>query len=235
MQTDDQTPNNNTKIDEISADQVSDFLRNHPHFFEKHASLLTEIYLPSPHGNGAISLAERQQLAQRDKIRVLEVKLADLITFAEENDATSAKVHALSLKLIANNTFNELQQSVNESMQQDFGVTESILRVWLKPHDSVLAQEPAFTAVDEMFSDWVMTLSTPFCGIKPALTADLVADHLHSFAFIPLFKDSDKPAFGVLILGSEQPHRFKENMGTMYLERIGELVSVAIINYLLVT
>ncbi|MEO6118997.1 MAG: DUF484 family protein [Methylotenera sp.] len=232
MHTDDQTPNTNTKIYEISADQVSDFLRSHPHFFEKHASLLTEIYLPSPHGNGAISLAERQQLAQRDKIRVLEVKLADLITFAEENDATSAKVHDLSLKLIASNTFSGLQQLIHESMQQDFAVTQSILRIWLKPHDSLLAQEPAFTAVDETFSDWAMALSTPFCGAKPAFADKLVADNLQSFAFIPLFKKSDKPVLGVLILGSDEPHRFKANMGTMYLKRIGELVSTALATYL---
>ncbi len=236
MQTDNQTDNltasNTTKVNEISTEQVSDFLRSHPHFFEKHASLLTEIYLPSPHGNGAISLAERQQLAQRDKIRVLEVKLADLITFAEENDATSAKVHGLSLKLIANNTFSALQQLINESMHQDFAVTQSTLHIWLKPSDSLLAQEPAFTACDEAFSEWAMTLSTPFCGTKPALVGNLVADNLQSFAFIPLLNKSDKTTFGVLLLGSEQPNRFKENMGTMYLERIGELVSAALIAYL---
>jgi len=35
-----------------------------------------------------------------------------------------------------------------------------------------------------------------------------------------------------LILGAEEQHRFKTNMGTMYLERIGSLVSAAVVNYL---
>ena len=56
---------NNAQHHATSAEQVSDFLRRNPHFFEKNASLLTEIYLPSPHGSGAISLAERQQLIER--------------------------------------------------------------------------------------------------------------------------------------------------------------------------
>ena len=232
MQTEDLTPSDTTQLNEITTDQVSDFLRNHPHFFEKNASLLTEIYLPSPHGSGAISLAERQQLAQRDKIRVLQVKLADLITFAEENDKTSAKVHAFSQKVIASNTFAELQHSISMSMQQDFAITQSTLRIWLTPNDSSLANESAFASVDEAFSKWATALSAPFCDAKPTVSDNLTANHLQSFAFIPLFKDSDKRAFGILILGAEHPQHFKANMGTMYLERIGELVSAALAAYL---
>jgi len=62
-------------------EQITEFLRADPTFFERNAHLLTEIYLPSPHGSGTVSLAERQQLAQRDKIRVLEVKMSELIQF----------------------------------------------------------------------------------------------------------------------------------------------------------
>jgi hypothetical protein len=217
----------------ISADQVSDFLRKTPHFFEKNASLLTEIYLPSPHGSGAISLAERQQLAQRDKIRVLEVKLAELIEFAEENDATSEKVHNLGVKLLAHQGFNELQQVIAEAMQQDFAVTQSLVRVWLLPKENTLAQDAVFTPVDEAFSDWIMGLSAPFCGAKPAVAGSLMGDHLQSFAFIPLSRlSANHGAFGALILASDVPHRFKSEMGTMYLERIGELVGAALLNHL---
>ncbi|MES2181139.1 MAG: DUF484 family protein [Pseudomonadota bacterium] len=236
MQQDIQTLDNS-----ISDDQVSEFLRKHPHFFEQHASLLSEIYLPSPHGNGAISLAERQQLAQRDKIRVLEVKLAQLIEFAEENDATSAKVHALSVKLLANQNshpnFEALQQLIAKDLQQDFSVSQTQLHIWLKPHDVALAQNAAFTPVNEAFSDWAMTLNAPFCGTKPQLADNFQDAHLQSFAFIPLFKalaraQEIKHIFGVLILSAEEQHRFKANMGTLYLERIGSLVSAALTPYL---
>lgn len=224
---------NNAQHHAISAEEVSDFLRKNPHFFEKNASLLTEIYLPSPHGSGAISLAERQQLAQRDKIRVLEVKLAELIDFAEENDATSAKVHKLSVKLMAHQSFSQLQQVVTEAMQQDFAVTEALLRIWLPPKDVSLAQDAAFTPVDEAFSDWIMGLGTPFCGAKPAVAGNLMGDHLQSFAFIPLSRlATHHGAVGALILASDAPHRFKSEMGTMYLERIGELVAAALLNHL---
>lgn len=221
---------------EISAEAVSEFLRKTPHFFEKNANLLSEIFLPSPHGSGTISLAERQQLAQRDKIRVLEVKLADLIEFAEENDATSKKVHEYTLKLIANYSFSGAVELTKETLQKDFDVTEVVIRIWLRPARNDLLQDAAFTTVSEAFSEWVLTLNTPYCGAKPAVNDEFFSEHLQSFAVIPLHKKATEitalqPAFGVLILGSNQAQRFKTDMGTMYLERIGELLSAEILNH----
>lgn len=217
----------------ISADDVKSYLRTNKNFFEEHANLLTEIYLPSPHGSGAISLAERQQLAQRDKIRVQEVMLAQLIEFGEQNDVTSHKVHNFSVKLLENKSLSSLQALIAENMQQVFDVTQTQLHIWLKPNDEALAQDPIFIPVSDAFSDWVIGLDAPSCGAKPESAAGLLADELQSFAFIPLYKNSDKKqAFGVMILGSEDQKRFKVDMGLMYLKRIGDLVSASFSAYL---
>ena len=69
--------------DSINENDIKQYLKTHPDFFESHAHLLTELFLPSPHGKGTISLAERQQIAQRDKIRVLESRFTELILTAE--------------------------------------------------------------------------------------------------------------------------------------------------------
>jgi uncharacterized protein YigA (DUF484 family) len=217
----------------ISADDVKSYLRTHKNFFEEHASLLTEIFLPSPHGSGAISLAERQQLAQRDKIRVQEVMLAQLIEFGEQNDVTSHKVHSFSVKLLENKSLNQLQPLIAENMKQVFDVTESQVHIWLKPSDEALAQEAVFAPVRDSFSDWVVALEAPHCGAKPESAEGLLAENLQSFAFIPLYKSGDKKhAFGVLVLGSEDQKRFKADMGLMYLKRIGDLVSAAFSAYI---
>jgi len=217
----------------ISADEVSRYLRSHPHFFEAYASLLTEIFLPSPHGSGAISLAERQQLAQRDKIHAQEVMLAQLIEFGEQNDITSHKVHSFSVKLIENKSFNHLQQLIADHMQQVFSVTQSQVYLWLQPSDSALAQDTSLAPVSDAFSEWVISLTEPYCGKKPELADGLMQDSLQSFAFVPLYKGVDKKqAFGVLILGSEDQQRFKSDMGLMYLKRIGDLVGASFASFL---
>ncbi len=218
---------------EISAEQIKSFLRTHPNFFEENAHLLTEISLPSPHGSGVISLAERQQLAQRDKIRVLEAMLAQIIKHAEENNVTSAKVHAFSVHLLNQQSFGALQQLISETLQFDFSVSESIIRIWIKPSSGAIAQDAIFTPVSEAFSDWVMGLNQIHCGAKPEITDELLNQHLQSYAFIPLSKKTlNQRPFGVLILGAEDQQRFKADIGTLYLEHIGELVSAALLNHL---
>jgi hypothetical protein len=224
---------NQTAQTEISAEQVKDYLQSHPNFFEQHAKLLAEITLPSPHGNGVISLAERQQLAQRDKIRVLESLMDQMISNAEENEVTSAKVHKFCLNLLNHQSFSALQKLIGETLQSDFNVTQSQIRIWVKPSNSAIINDAIFTYVSDEFNDWVISLKQPHCGSKPKVAGNLLDNNLQSFAFIPLYKNAaDQHAFGVLILGAEDAQHFKTDMGTHYLERIGELVAVALLNHL---
>ncbi|MES2547095.1 MAG: DUF484 family protein, partial [Pseudomonadota bacterium] len=78
--------------------EIKTYLKNHPEFFEENAALLADIHLPSPHGSGTISLAERQQLAQRDKIAALESRFAELVLHAQQNDSTANKLHVFNLR-----------------------------------------------------------------------------------------------------------------------------------------
>ena len=70
----------------MNAEDVARYLREHPDFLNQHHELFSELTVPHPqHGGQAISLAERQLHALRDKIRALELKLAELIRFALQN------------------------------------------------------------------------------------------------------------------------------------------------------
>jgi len=217
----------------LTAAQVQDYLKSHPEFFEQHAKLLAEITLPSPHGSGVISLAERQQLAQRDKIRVLESLMEQMIANAEENEATAAKVHEFCLQLLNQQSFSSLQNQIHSTLQTQFKVTQSRICIWVKPSNSAIVNDAVFAAVDDGFRDWVISLKQPHCGQQPEQANRLMAENLQSFAFIPLCKHmSDQHAFGVLMLGSEDAERFKAGTGTHYLARIGELVGAALLNHL---
>lgn len=222
-----------TTTAEISAAEVKAYLRNHPEFFEQHAALLSEIKLPSPHGNGVISLSERQQLAQRDKIRVLESLMDQMIGNAEENEATSLKVHHFCLKLLEQRSFSTLKLIISETLRTDFNVTDTQIRIWVKPSNNAIANDPVFTQVSDAFNDWVSSLKQPYCGSMPDVATSLLDNALQSFAFIPLYKTpSDQHAFGVLMLGADDAQRFKADMGTLYLERMGELIATALLNHI---
>jgi len=218
----------------MNEEQIADYLRENPAFFEHNAHLLAEIYLPSPHGNGTISLAERQQLAQRDKVRVLEAKMSELIQFGEENDAISERVHRLSLGLLAARNFDALVGTVTHNLREDFQVPHVAMRLWAKPQDAADTSCEEFNTVDADLRNWTDNLNTPYCGHRPGLDLDgwfgETNAPLKSFALVAL---RGEQAVGLLAMASEDEERFYPEMGTLYLKRIGELVSVAILRYVI--
>lgn len=219
---------------QLTEDQITEFLRADPKFFERNAYLLTEIYLPSPHGNGTVSLAERQQLAQRDKIRVLEAKLSELIQFGEDNDVISEKVHRLSLGILAARNFEALNETIVDNLREDFQVPHVALRLWARPQSQEDTPHEEFAPVDEDLRLWAQGLAAPYCGHRAGLDVDRWFGEtnapLKSYAMIAL---RGEEIFGLLAMASEDERRFYPDMGTLYLKRIGELASVALLRYLL--
>jgi uncharacterized protein YigA (DUF484 family) len=218
--------------DQIAQEQVITYLRKNPQFFEHNAALLAEMYLPSPHGSGTISLAERQQLAQRDRIRVLEVKLSDLMRFGEENDATSNKIHRLSLGMLATQSFEILMQLLEHNLREDFSIPHIGIRLWAAPHDPSIAAHKAFQAVDEELQSWTQGLVEPYCGHRPGLELDNWFGETPAPKSFALTALRGEKVFGLLAMASEDEQRFYPEMGTLYVKRIGELVSAALLRYI---
>jgi uncharacterized protein YigA (DUF484 family) len=215
----------------IDAEQVAVFLRRNPQFFEHNAALLTELYLPSPHGSGTISLAERQQLAQRDKIRVLEAKVAEFLRFGRENDEISDKIHRLSLGLLAAPTLDVMVQLLLMDIRNSFSVAYVSMRLWNTPRNSKEADNEVFQPVADDLKVWAQSLKGPYCGYQPGVSLDhLFSEECapKSFALLAL---GSGPICGLLAMASEDEQRFHPEMGTQYLVRISELVSAALLRH----
>lgn len=211
----------------MNAEDVARYLREHPDFLSEHGELFTQITVPHPHGGQAITLAERQLHALRDKIGQLEAKLAELIRFGEENDEIGEKVHRLSLDLLGADSYTALRHVILHSLLEDFRVPHVALRIWNTPitHDEV-----DFSAVSDELRFFVGDLRVPYCG-APANMEVLgwlgdYGPHIRSMALVPLLRDEHP--FGLLVLGSEETERFYAGMGTLYLARIGELCAAAL-------
>jgi uncharacterized protein YigA (DUF484 family) len=209
----------------MNAEDIARFFRTHPQFFDEHPDLLESIHVPHPYGGRAIPLAERQTVALREKVKLLETKLTELIHFGEENDAISEKVHRLAVALVGARDFPALAHSLHFHLREDFAVPHVALRVWGKALPADL--EEAKLVSDGQRQE-AQALSGPLCG--PAAASAFVAwfgesaEHVRSMALVPL----GAPAFGLLALGSEDPQRFFPEMGTLYLRRIGELCAAGV-------
>jgi uncharacterized protein len=212
----------------LTADQVADYLRAHTGFFEENVALLTDIQVPHPHGGRAISLSERQMLALRDKNRVLEAKLAELIQFGEENDAIGEKLHALALALIRARGFDEVLAVIYGSLLDGFGVPHAAIRLW--DMDLAAGARPEAEPIAAELREFAGAMTAPYCGSHAIYEVGRwfgdQAPHLRSFAAIPLHVAGR--CVGLLVLASEDARRFYPEMGTLYLRRLGELASTGL-------
>lgn len=214
----------------MQADEVKAFLKANPEFFEQNASFLAEIKLPSPHGNGAISLAERQQLAQRDKIDALKTNFAELVLNARENDAISNKIHTLNIALQKAKNFDTIEQLVSDTLPENFNLSETCLRIWANPLDSRNRANLVFNSVTDEQKTWVSALAKPYCGEAPAIiTDDWFIEPAASIALVPLLLDTN---IGFLALASNDKNHFFAEMGTDFLTKIGEVISAALSRHL---
>jgi uncharacterized protein YigA (DUF484 family) len=210
----------------MTNDEIARFLRTHPKFFDQHPELLESIHVPHPYGGRAIPLSERQTVALREKVKLLEGKLAEIIRFAEENDVISEKVHRLSVALCGARDFPALAHSLYFHLREDFAVPHVALRIWAK---AVPADFQEAAAVSEAQRLQAGGMATPQCGTASgspfAPWFGEAAEHVRSLALVPLGQST---VFGLLALGSEDPQRFYPEMGTLYLRRIGELCAAGL-------
>ena len=214
----------------MKADEIAIYLKQHPEFFEEHADMLSEINIPHPHGGRAISISERQILDLRERLRLREDKLREVIQFGEENDAIGEKVHRISLALLAAQDIGGILNTVYLSLREDFAVPHVALRAW---HGNGHGGLPEFGPVSEASREFAASLPHPYCSAHAMVdTGGLFGDagaHLRSFAYLPL---RDGETFGLLALASEDAQRFYPEMGTLYLKRLGELIAAAIARHL---
>ena len=214
----------------LNEQAIAEFLTRHPNFFNDFPTLLAELNIPHPHGTHAVSMSERQLIAMRDKVRMLENKLAELIQFGEENDGISEKLHALTLSLLAARTPQDIVAALATHLREGFAVPHHAVRAWNLPGDSL----PGLTdAVSQAARDSVAAMAQPVCGALAVNDASAwfgeVSPHLRAFACIPLRPAPAAAPVGLLVLASEEAKRFYAGMGTLYLDRLGQLVGAALV------
>ena len=220
------TPNTSPPITE---DDIANYLANTPDFFVRHAGLLGTVQLTSPHGSRAVSLQERQAELLRDKIKGLEQKAVEMIRHGSENSAIADKLQRWTSELLLTRDPRELPWVVVREITAQFQVPQVAVKVWgVSPE---FAAEPYAQGASEDVMAFAASLTLPYCGGNPGLEAAQWLDDpkaVASLALIPLRSVAVPQAFGLLVLASNDAQRFAADMGTSFLERIGELTSAAL-------
>ncbi|MCX8521943.1 MAG: DUF484 family protein, partial [Rhodoferax sp.] len=213
-------------------EDIADYLANTPEFFVRHASLLAQVHLTSPHSQRAVSLQERQAEMLREKIRVLEQRLMEMLRNGNDNLILSNKILRWAGSLLQCTEVRTLPQYITSSIAMQFDVPQVGVRLWQLA--SGYAQEPYAQGVSQDLKVFANSLTEPFCGLNTGFESIGWLEQpqgVGSLALIPLRQGpatAEQPAVGLLVLASSDTQRFSNGMGTEFLARIGELVSAAL-------
>jgi uncharacterized protein len=238
--------------------EVADYLIANPEFFSEHAEMLATIRLANPHGKAAVSLQERQMDMLREKNKHLERRLAELVRYGHENDSIAQKFNRWTARVMAERDPYALPRSIAHGLREVFDVPQAALRVWdvaeayaqadFARHvgeevrifaNSLVAPycgaNTGFEAAQWLAAASAGTSSASAAGVSSgqadgeALSAeDAKTESIALLALRDPLAAADAPAFGLLVMGSNDPRRFHEGMATDFLVQIGTLAAAAL-------
>ena len=214
----------------LQAQDIAQYLADHPDFFDQNPELLAGMQLPHPHNGQAISLVERQSLMLRERIKSLEMRVAEMVRHGQENDAIADKLVNWTRSLLLESDHTALPSTLVAELKRVFDVPYAGLRLW-SVGDAVAGHECAEPVEHDTIS-LANSMRVPFCGANVGFEAASWLEEggasVQSIAMLPLRVGADPETFGLLVLGSADKDRFQVTMGTAFLERIAELASAAL-------
>lgn len=219
-------------MEPIDPARVAEYLSEHPEFFAAHPALLSALTVPHPQNGQAISLVERQSLLLRDRIRALELQQAQILRNGQDNDAIADRLVRWVRALLMAEDPAQLPQVAVAELQRVFEVPLAAVRVW--PARTVYVDESWAQPVGDDVRQLADSMAVPYCGPNAGfeaarwLAAAAGGAPAQSVALLPLRTGAETRSFGLIVLGSPDPQRFQESMGTDFLARLAELASAAL-------
>jgi len=210
--------------------QVAQWLKANPGFLQRHPELLPHLRMPDVHAGRAVSLHERQMEVMREKHRQLEHRLAELMRLAQDNDLIGERMQRFTRAVLLHEDRKTLPERIEGLLGEIFQVPQLALRLW--PVGAARHDPGTSPQVDVELAAAVDAMHHPVCGSaanKPGVQwLPEGGRTARSVALLALRRGADTQAFGLLVLGSGDPDRFQAQMGTAFLQRLGEMISAAL-------
>ena len=213
----------------LNEEDILHYLQTHPDFFEHHANSLADMRLHSPYGGRAVSLQERQAEMLRDKIKMLELRLMEMIRHGNENALTAEKLQRWTLAMLSTSHATDIPHRIAHQLEHHFAVPQVAIRLW--KISSLFAQDSYTQGVTEDSKVFASSLTGCYCGANADFEAAqwlAQPEQASSMALLPLRQSGQTEAFGLLVLASPDPQRFEAGMGTDFLQRIADIASAAL-------
>ena len=205
---------------EVTAEVVSDYLRDNPDFFNQHPEVLSELKITHV-GDGAVSLVERQVATLRERNAELRRRLDALMSVAEQNEALLEATQEVIASIAERVSHEDLATLFCDLVRKRFEV-----------------ELVAFHWCDTEISAEAISVASHLMGNKNASSGPLRAHELNalfgedkgegSAALARLSMRSGDSA--VIAVGSTDAVRYGIGDGTLFLEYLGNVIGSLPIN-----
>ena len=202
--------------------EVVSYLRLEPDFFQRHASLLSELNLPHESG-AAVSLIERQIAILRERNMNMRRRMNELVDAAKSNETLFEKTRNLMLELLHVEGWHGLNEVLATYVLADFQADfvcchlsrPEVQLDHLRGHVGTLP-----------YTSYVSDDQPKCTTLRPEELAELFPIQEHhaagSAVIAPLPLDSEQ---GCLAIGSRDPAYFSSDMDTLFVSYIAEVLA----------
>jgi len=203
----------------LTESSVAEWLEEHPGFLSRHPRILAQMNVP--HESGTASLIERQVQILRDDNAGLERRLRHLSGVAGENERLMRRLHGLSLRVVAAHTSASLFDLLDSGLREEFGA--EAVRVLVDADREEISEIESVGILPADRPDWLGELLDAGKTVCGRLTRDKrevifgeAGESISSSALIPI------DGGALLAIGSDSDDRFHPDMGTLFLDLLGE-------------
>ncbi len=225
---------NNENTDALSADQVAAYLKKHPDFFINRDSLLAEITLPHESGH-AISLLERQVKILRERSIESRHTLNQLLETAKYNDQLFNVTRALILALLMEDEVAQIASATEANLCTQPGIDACSVILFQADHLKNVehTRRESTEFLQENFPTLLRDRRT-LCRAVSKDTAAFLFPHqsasIRSVALCPIGRER---MLGVLAIGNKAQDYFNDELDTLFLDFIGEVLESILVRKIL--
>ena len=214
---------NPIQLDELSLtdDIIVDYLHDNPEFFNRNPELINSLRLLDQN-RGTVSLVERQQSQQRQKIHELEEEITELMAIANQNEQLFALYSDLYLRLLDCSSANELLDCLYQATTELLSL--SGLKVWLKEntkveHSSIVKNDCAGVMNNRLSKD------DYYFGRLQKSEQELIFSQYQEGSVVLIKLNHINDDIGFIAISSADADHFDPRMDTLLLSQFRKLVA----------
>ena len=206
--------------DELTAEVVAEYLKDHPDFFVQRPELVDRMSFP--HADlGAVSLVHIQMNRQRQRIEELEEEITTLMSLAANNDRTFYEFMELQEQILKCADFKQVINAI-EQKGQDLGL-RAYVRLFSQCDASVQLSKENY----QRFATTHLNGKDAYLGRlrkvdRETLFGNLDMPEMGSYVVLPLVK---KQTLGVMAFSSQDGGHFQPDMDTLFLRHLSLVVA----------